>query len=157
MGVMGMIAKAKGKFHQRKMDVMQKKTDKIRAQNIKEAEITEAKRALREAQQIKEDLRRDQMETIEKAGPSKLQRLGAGLEKHLKSQKTQGPGLRIGAVRSTGSKGLDMSSKGSETFGGSKNFDVGGSGSGKFNFGPTPKPKPMKKPGEGTTIIIKSR
>lgn len=148
MGVMGLIAQAKGKFHQRRMDVLQNRTDKIRQENIREAEITEAKRALREAQQIKEDFKRDQRMTIEKAPPSatrsNIQKLGRGLAAHMKKQKAQGKGNQFGG----GSTGLQFGGSGSP-FGGTRPLDVGGRG---IQFG---REEPPKKVERQKSITIK--
>ena len=38
MGIFGMIAKAKEQFHGRQLDVINKRTEKIRADNLKQAE-----------------------------------------------------------------------------------------------------------------------
>lgn len=142
MGVMSLIAGAKQKFHERRMDVLQHKTDKIRKANLKEAELTKAKQQLREAEQIREDLRADQMKQVEKSPrqPSKLAVIGKNMAKHIKAQKAKTGGLKIGAPMSSGSKGLNMQGRGSP-FGGSGNLQVGGSGP-QFGKAEPPAPKP---------------
>lgn len=140
---MSLIAGAKQKFHERRMDVVQHKTDKIRKANLKEAELTKAKQELREAQQIREDLRAEQMKQVEKAPrqPSKLAIVGKNMAKHIKAHKAKTGGLKLGAPQSSGSRGLDMSGKGNP-FGGSGGLQVGGSGP---QFGKAEPPKPKQK------------
>ena len=119
MGVMGMIAKAKGQFHNKRLSVMEGKTAKLQEANIKEAQVTDAKRKLREAQQIKADLRADQMKRVEKAPtqPSKFRKLAKGMASHMNKQKQSGKGLAVGG-------------SGGSPFGGQRNLNVGGEGGG---------------------------
>jgi hypothetical protein len=153
MSIMGMISKAKEKFHQRQMDVVQHKTAKIREQNLKDAELTQAKQELREAQQIREDLRADRMQQIEKGPPSKLATIGKNMARTIKEHKAKvekrGGGLRIGAPQSTGSRGLELGVRG-DPFGGTRNLDVGGGSpfsksGGGLSFGRQEPPKERPK------------
>lgn len=151
MGVLSMIEGAKAKFHQRRMDVLQHKTEKIQQENLKQAEITKKKQELREAQQIKEDLRAEQMKTVERAGPTRMQRFGKGLSKTIEKAKKQTKGfkgLSVGAPQSSGSKGLQMGGNGRDVFGGTSGLNTGGKG---LQFGKAEAPKKPKS----TTIIIK--
>lgn len=167
MGILSMIAKRKESFHKTREAVAQFKTDvaigKIERQqqaNLREAKLTQAKQELREAQQINADLRADQMQQVQGQQPSKLKNLGKGMAAHMKKQKPKGGGMRLGAVQSTGSRGLNTSGQGSP-FGGQRNLDVGGKGlqigggSGGFSFGPSEKKMPEKR--KGTTITIKTQ
>jgi len=143
MGVMRMIAKAKGQFHKRRIQVMEGRTAKLQEANLKEAEITKAKAELREAKQIRADLRADQMKKVEGQQPSKLRKLGQGMAAHMNKQRQSSRPLDVGGTSGKGSP-----------FGGQRNLNVGGDNGGAFSFGPTPKAQPKKKK-QGTTIIIR--
>jgi len=144
MGVLGMIAKAKGQFHNKRIQVMEGRTSRLHEANLKTAEITKAKQELREAEQIKADLRADQMKKVEGKQPSKLRQMAKGMASHMNKQKQSGRGLDVGGSSGKGSP-----------FQAQRNLAVGGDNGGAFSFGSTPKAKPEKK--KGTTIIIKTQ
>lgn len=138
MGVLKYIAKQKAQFQdytvKKRKEMIMKKTEKVRAENVRQAELTKASQELAESRQIQRDLK-------EARGPSSVQKFGQGLasvmNKAKQAQKAM-PGIGIPQVKS--SKALDSSVK-ANTFGGS-NLSLGG---GSLNFGPTPKKKPMPK------------
>lgn len=160
MGILSMIAKRKESFHKTKEAVAQFKTDvavgqleRQRQANLREAKLTKAKQELRDARQIQADLRADQMKQVEGQQPSKLRNLGKGMASHFNKGKGKSKPM-LGAVQSSGSKGMNTAGQGSP-FGGQRNLDVGGGSPGGFSFGPTPKKMPEKK--RGTKIIIQTQ
>lgn len=146
MGVMNLISGAKAKFHQTKMDIIEHRTDKIRAENLRQAEITQKKQELREAQQIREDLRRDQMQQVEKAGPTGLQKFGKGLSRAVNQSKKMGGafgGTKLGAPASNVGPGIQQSVR--DVFGAKPMEKKSQKSSSPFSFGPTPKQMPKKE------------
>lgn len=122
MNIQEIIAKKKQAFHNARLGIIKRKTAKLQEANIKEAEVTEYKQKLREAEQIRADLKADQMKQVEGAQPSKLQRLGKGMAAHMNKTKAK-KGRKIGVPRSVETKTTATSQGG--IFGGQRNIEVG--------------------------------
>ena len=144
MGILGMIREKKEQFHnatvQRRKQVILKKTEKIRADNLRQDELLKARQEYEEARVINEQLRAGSP-----TPPGKLQKFGMGLKATLdkkKAEKTRkvkvvkGKTVRVSAPPSSGSRGLEFGSNSdSSRFGGQRPLDVGGSGSPFSNQG----------------------
>ncbi len=134
MGVLGYISRRKAQFQdytvEKRRQMILKKTEKVQQENIRQAEITEAKQKLHEAQTIQQDLRQAQ-------GPSSIQKFGQGIKRTIDAGKkakvkirATGRGPRAGIIPSTGGRPLEVGR--GYPFGGTRPLDVGGSG---FQFG----------------------
>jgi len=130
---------------------VQAKTDYYRKVNLAEAQLTKEKQELREAQQIRADLRADQMKQVERQQPSKLKRLGQGMAGHMKKAKAKQNRPMIGVPQSRTPTQTGASQGG--IFGGQRNLDVGGNSGSPFNIGNRNSPPAPKE--KRTTIIIK--
>ena len=146
MGILNLIREKKEAFQnatvQRRKQVLMRRTEKIQADNIRQAELTEARQKLSEAQQINADLRGAS------PVPSRLQKFGSGvknaLEKHKANKKVQSIAekvaggqkqtMKVAMPVSSGSQGGTGGSQGS-IFGGQRNIEVGQSKGSPFNTG----------------------
>lgn len=126
MGVFSQIAKTKKAFHDTRLKILSGQTAKIQEAILKEAELTKAKQELREAKQIRADLRADQVKPVEGEQPSKLKKLGQGLASHMNQNKT-GKGTKPPMVGvQTSVQNQPASTQQGGIFGGQRNIQVGG-------------------------------
>jgi len=145
MGILSIIKERKEQFQnatvQRRKQVLMRRTEKIQSDNLRQAELTEARQKLAEAQQINQDLR-----GASPVQPSGLKKFGVGLKNVIDKQKAKKKGKSIAEKVAGSSKGkkvampVSSGSQGSTSqggiFGGQRPIDVGGSGGGSpFNQG----------------------
>lgn len=147
MGVIDLIAETKSAYLRGQGKLVQAQAELSQKVNLAEAELTRQKQELREAQQIRADLRQDRMKGVEGQQPSKFKKLGQGMAAHMNKNKSRSP-PRVGVPKSSGSRGFNTAGK-SSPFGGTRNIDVGGTGS-PFN----PQQKPKVQPKKTIKIVI---
>lgn len=158
MGILNLIKQQKEAFKdatvERRKQIALRQADELHAEKVRQGQLAIAEAKLLQEQR---DLERIQAFNKKVQGPSKVEKFGKNLAvlmskgKEMKSKaQSQGhmKGINFGSPPSTGSKGLETSTKGSP-FGSQKDLDFGGQG---LQLG---KPQ-LEKKEPRPTIIIKT-
>lgn len=142
MGVLGFIAKKKEQFRdatvEARKELAYRETEKLERERKRQAELA---KALGRKAVVQKDVERISGFTEKHRVPSRMERLGKGLAKHIegskakaKSRGSSGMRMKVRAPQSSGSTGLSM--EGRDVFSTGSNLDTGGRG---LDFGPKKK------------------